>query len=99
VRRVVVAVIVTSAAVDVLDWGRVATVGDLAAIPRSLPLPAAPPLRVARRCWSGRCRWRLWGWSRQRAFRRASGLLSSLEADFPMMRRRAGSKPVDLKVK
>jgi hypothetical protein len=27
------------------------------------------------------------------------GTLDSLEADLPMMRRRAGSKPVDLKVK
>lgn len=29
-----------------LGWGSVATVGDLGAIPRSLPLPAAPLLRV-----------------------------------------------------
>jgi SulP family sulfate permease len=42
----VLAVIVTSAAVVALGWGGVATVGDLAAIPRSLPLPAAPLLRV-----------------------------------------------------
>jgi SulP family sulfate permease len=42
----VVAVILTSAAVAALGWGSVATVGDLAAIPRSLPFPAVPMLRA-----------------------------------------------------
>lgn len=42
----VLAVIVTSAAVAALGWGSVATVGDLAAIPRSLPSPAVPLLGV-----------------------------------------------------
>ena len=42
----VVAVIATSAGVAALQWGGVATVGDLSAIPRSLPLPAAPMLRL-----------------------------------------------------
>jgi sulfate permease, SulP family len=42
----VVAVIVTSIGVAVLGWRDVATVGDLGAIPRSLPLPAAPLLRL-----------------------------------------------------
>jgi sulfate permease, SulP family len=42
----VLAVIVTSAAVAALGWGSVATVNDLGAIPRSLPLPVAPVLRL-----------------------------------------------------
>jgi len=42
----VVAVIVTSAAAAGLAWSEVATLNDLAAIPRSLPLPAAPVLRL-----------------------------------------------------
>ena len=42
----VLAVIVTSAGVAVLGWGGVATVGELSEIPRSLPLPEAPMLRL-----------------------------------------------------
>lgn len=42
----VVAVAVTSAATAALRWGSVATVGDLAVIPRSLPLPQLPMLRL-----------------------------------------------------
>ncbi len=42
----VVAVIATSAGVAALGWGGVATVNDLGAIPRSLPLPVAPMLRL-----------------------------------------------------
>ena len=42
----VVAVAVTSAATAGLRWGSVATVGDLAVIPRSLPLPQLPMLRL-----------------------------------------------------
>ncbi len=42
----VVAVIITSIGVAALGWEHVATVGDLGAIPRSLPLPAAPLLRL-----------------------------------------------------
>jgi SulP family sulfate permease len=42
----VLAVIVTSAGTAVLGWSGVATVGELGAIPRSLPLPAAPMLRL-----------------------------------------------------
>jgi sulfate permease, SulP family len=42
----VLAVVVTSAAVAALGWGSVATVNDLGAIPRSLPLPVAPMLRL-----------------------------------------------------
>ena len=42
----VAAIIVTSAGVAVLGWGTVATVGGLGAIPRSLPLPVAPMLRL-----------------------------------------------------
>ena len=40
------AVIVTSAGVAVLGWGGVATVRELSAVPRSLPLPEAPMLRL-----------------------------------------------------
>jgi sulfate permease, SulP family len=42
----VLAVIVTSAGVAALGWSGVATVNDLGAIPRSLPLPTAPMLRI-----------------------------------------------------
>ena len=42
----VLAVIVTSASVTVLGWGDVATVGELSEIPRALPLPEAPMLRL-----------------------------------------------------
>ena len=42
----VLAVIITSAGVAVLGWGGVATVGELSEIPRSLPLPEAPMLRL-----------------------------------------------------
>jgi len=42
----VVAVIATSAGVAVLQWDSVATVSDLGAIPRSLPLPVAPAFRL-----------------------------------------------------
>jgi sulfate permease, SulP family len=42
----VLAVIVTSAGTAALGWGGVATVNDLGAIPRSLPLPQAPMLRL-----------------------------------------------------
>jgi len=42
----VVAVIATSAGVAALQWDSVATVSDLGAIPRSLPLPVAPAFRL-----------------------------------------------------
>ena len=42
----VVAVVITSAAVAVLGWSDVAVLDDLGAIPRSLPLPTAPLLRL-----------------------------------------------------
>jgi SulP family sulfate permease len=42
----VLAVIVTSAGTAALGWNTVATVNDLGAIPRSLPLPVAPVLRL-----------------------------------------------------
>jgi sulfate permease, SulP family len=42
----VLAVIVTSAGTAALGWSAVATVGELGAIPRSLPLPVAPMLRL-----------------------------------------------------
>src|SRR5208337_3548861 len=42
----VLAVIITSAAVAVLGWSGVATVGELSVVPRSLPLPEAPVLRL-----------------------------------------------------
>jgi len=42
----VVAVILTSAGVAVLGWSHVAVLDDLGAIPRSLPLPTAPMLRL-----------------------------------------------------
>jgi sulfate permease, SulP family len=42
----VAAVIVTSAAVVIFGWHDVAVVGDLGSIPRSLPAPTAPALRL-----------------------------------------------------
>ena len=42
----VVAVVITSAATSLLGWSHVATLSDLGAIPRSLPLPQAPTLRL-----------------------------------------------------
>ena len=42
----VLAVIITSAGVAVLGWGGVATVGELSEVPRALPLPEAPMLRL-----------------------------------------------------
>ena len=42
----VLAVIVTSAATAILGWSKVATVGGLGVIPRSLPLPVAPVLSL-----------------------------------------------------
>src|SRR5271157_1912697 len=42
----VIAVIITSAGVALLGWNQVATLSDLGAIPRSLPLPTAPLLRI-----------------------------------------------------
>ena len=42
----VLAVIVASAGAAVLGWHGVATVGDLSKIPRALPLPEAPMLRL-----------------------------------------------------
>ncbi len=42
----VLAVIITSAATAALGWSAVATVNDLGAIPRSLPLPQLPVLRL-----------------------------------------------------
>ena len=42
----VLAVVVTSALVAVLGWGSVALVRDLSDIPRALPLPQAPMLRL-----------------------------------------------------
>ena len=40
------AVIITSAGVAILGWGGVATVRELSEVPRSLPLPEAPMLRL-----------------------------------------------------
>ncbi len=42
----VLAVIITSAGTAALGWSGVATVSDLSAIPRSLPLPQAPMLQL-----------------------------------------------------
>ena len=42
----VVAVVITSAATAALGWSHVATLNDLGVIPRSLPFPTAPALRV-----------------------------------------------------
>ena len=42
----VLAVIITSAGVAVLGWGGVATVRELSEVPRALPLPGAPMLRL-----------------------------------------------------
>lgn len=42
----VLAVIITSAAAAVLGWSEVATLNDLSVVPRSLPLPTAPVLRL-----------------------------------------------------
>lgn len=42
----VVAIIITSAGTAALGWTSVATVGELGAIPRSLPVPVAPMLRL-----------------------------------------------------
>jgi len=42
----VAAVIITSAGTAVLGWTGVATVGELSTIPRSLPVPVAPLLRL-----------------------------------------------------
>jgi sulfate permease, SulP family len=42
----VLAVVATSAAVAALGWGGVATVRELSEVPRSLPLPEAPVLRL-----------------------------------------------------
>ncbi len=42
----VVAVIMTSVGVALLGWSHVAVLDDLGAIPRSLPLPVAPSLRL-----------------------------------------------------
>ena len=42
----VLAVVVTSAATVAIGWHGVATVGDLGAVPRSLPLPELPLLRL-----------------------------------------------------
>ncbi len=42
----VLAVIITSAGVAILGWGGVATVRELSEVPRSLPLPGAPMLRL-----------------------------------------------------
>ena len=42
----VLAVIITSAGVAILGWSHVAILDDLSAVPRSLPLPAAPMLRL-----------------------------------------------------
>ena len=42
----VLAVIVTSASVAVLGWSGVATVRELSEVPRALPLPGAPMLRL-----------------------------------------------------
>ena len=42
----VLAVIITSAGVAVLGWGGVATVRELSEVPRALPLPEAPMLRL-----------------------------------------------------
>lgn len=42
----VAAIVITSAATAALGWHSVATVGGLGAIPRALPLPVAPMLRL-----------------------------------------------------
>ena len=42
----VLAVVITSAGVAVLGWGGVATVRELSEVPRALPLPGAPMLRL-----------------------------------------------------
>ena len=42
----VLAVIMTSAGVAILGWSGVATVGELSEVPRALPLPGAPMLRL-----------------------------------------------------
>jgi sulfate permease, SulP family len=42
----VATIIVTSAGVVILGWDTVATVGGLGAIPRSLPVPVAPMMRL-----------------------------------------------------
>ncbi|MFZ0163012.1 MAG: SulP family inorganic anion transporter [Trebonia sp.] len=42
----VLAVIITSAGVALLGWSSIAIVGDLSAIPRALPVPVAPVLRL-----------------------------------------------------
>ena len=42
----VLAVIITSAGVAILGWSGVATVRELSEVPRSLPLPGAPMLRL-----------------------------------------------------
>ena len=42
----VIAVVVTSGAVVLFGWHDVATLNDLGEVPRSLPLPAAPDLRL-----------------------------------------------------
>jgi sulfate permease, SulP family len=42
----VLAVIITSAGVALLGWSSIAIVGDLSAIPRALPIPVAPVLRL-----------------------------------------------------
>ena len=42
----VLAVVVTSAGVAILGWDGVATVRELSDVPRSLPLPVAPMLRL-----------------------------------------------------
>ncbi|MFN8034450.1 MAG: SulP family inorganic anion transporter [Acidimicrobiia bacterium] len=42
----VIAVVATSAAVAVLGWTEVATLDDISAVPRSLPLPELPMLRL-----------------------------------------------------
>jgi SulP family sulfate permease len=52
----VVAVIITSAGTAALGWHTVATVSDLSAIPRSLPLPQAPSLRLVPSLLIRRCR-------------------------------------------
>ena len=42
----VLAVVITSAGVALLGWTHVAILDDLSAVPRSLPIPAAPMLRL-----------------------------------------------------
>ena len=69
----VLAVVVTSALVAVLGWGSVALVRELSEIPRALPLPQAPMLRLVPSLVVPALSLALsWDWSRGRPFRLTS---------------------------